>query len=226
MIMGGFVMKVTQAVAECIHCNKPFSCQIYDSAEGRGWTLFSDGYLYHPFEAPPWHKVKLCPHCDHGVQLSDEELTIGQSDLPSGDVYAPRDRVRKLLSQTPEKDKATRRDLMIMDMWISNHICGRGADETSKSFMKDLLNVENDVDLVIRADIQRQLGRFEAAREGLLTVQRASREADRRRKLHIKAILAFVSRGVKEALPVISEGDFVPPTGRLSIHRRVAYKGP
>lgn len=219
-------MKVKQGVAECTHCNNSFSCQMYENTEESGWTLFSDGYLYHPFAAAPWHKVKICPHCGQGIQLGDDAVQEGDSDLPSGDILSPRERVRKLIAQTPEKDKAARRDLMIMDMWISNHICGRGADETSKSFMKDLLNVENDVDLVIRADIQRQLGRFEAAREGLLTVQRASREADRRRKLHIKAILAFVSRGVKEALPVISEGDFVPPTGRLAIHRRVAYKGP
>jgi hypothetical protein len=221
------MMKVKQAVIECMHCNKPFACQIYTETDERGWTLFSDGYLYHPFSQPPWHRVKICPHCDQGAQIKEDSFGDVEADLEmsSGDVYAPRNRVRRLLTQVPEKQRAVRRDLMIMDMWISNHICGDGCDDYTTNRMKELLDVENDLDLVIRADIQRQLGRFEAAREGLLTVQRASKNADRRRRLHIKAILAFVSRGVTEAMPVLSEGDFVPPTGRLAIHKRVVYKG-
>jgi hypothetical protein len=218
-------MKVRQMVAECIHCSKPFSCQVYSEGVDRGWTLFSDGYLYHPFSCSPWHSIKICPHCSQNVEVVDDELVVeADGEMPRGDIYSPRDRIRKELSLLSENQGERRRDLMIMDMWVSNHICGSGADEYTTMHMKELLDVENDLDLVIRADIQRQLGRFEAAREGLLTVQRASKSADRRRKLHIQAVLAFVSRKVREAMPVLSEGDFVAPTGRLAIHKRVVYK--
>lgn len=211
-------MKMKQARAQCPHCGNAFGIQVYMNTREEGWTLYTDGYRHSPMGTPPWHAWKICPHCAGVTRIGEGQYELGGGDeLPSGDAPSPRERVRAALAQVGDEAPEVRRDAMLLDLWISNHICGAGADDYTRARMRELLDPDNGLDPVIRADIQRQIGRFEAAREGLLSVQRRSKEAGLERKRHIKSVLALVARGVKEALPVMSDGAVLPPTGRLAL---------
>lgn len=215
---------MVQATARCPKCNQAFGVQLYEDTNQSKWTLFSDGFRHFPNDTPLWHELKECPHCKAAVKVSGE-LTKGAPDsMPFGDAPSPRHRVRAHFAALADGDRITRRDLMLLDLWVSNHICGNGPDEFTRSNMRELLDPDNGLDPLVRADIQRQLGRFEAAREGLLSLQRASKSTDRDRKIHIKSVLALISRSVRESVPVHSDSAFMPPTGRLALNQFVTNR--
>lgn len=209
-------MRIEQATVNCTNCGMKYAIQLYQNANSRGWTLFSDGYFSYPNQAPPWHRYKLCPHCN-AIQIVDREGPgDGDYRLPCADTFSPRERVRAVLAERSERRTDERRDLLLLDLWISNHICGTGADEITKDNMRELLEFEQ-LDPIIRADILRQLGRPDEAKDLLLELKQKWTELDNQRQVHIKSLLAFLARGVRSAVPVLTDSGSTPPTGRLAL---------
>ena len=69
-------MKVRQAIVPCPQCGKQFSVLEYTQTNKNAWALYSDGYLYYPNNAAPWHRFKICPYCESSVEITGELETI------------------------------------------------------------------------------------------------------------------------------------------------------
>lgn len=214
-------MRVESAIARCHRCEREFSVLRYVDTDRKGWSLFSDGYLYYPNAAAPWHVYKICPHCSGWVEVPDEATTSRDDarDQLSGDAYSPRERIRAVINAGDSP--RPRRELLLLDLWISNHICGEGPDKKTRALMSELLTLaEGELDPVLRADILRQLGRFDDAREQLHRARKAEKQdPTKNRRIHLQAISAMIGRRVRDALAVTSDPYYVPPTGRLAIHQ-------
>jgi len=213
-------VKFERGKTSCPACKKDMLILVYGDADSRGWTLFSDGYTYFPNDQAPWHKLKLCPHCSHAFELTAQPEITGLADLPSGDGPPPRERIRKML----QAGRMERRELLLMDLWVSNHICGAGRDQLTRAHMEELLAGGLDgLDPVVRADVLRQLGRFQESRRVLAGVVDDGEGQDSNRQIHVRALRSLLSRKEREAFAVLSDGRYVPPTGRLAIHRGAFY---
>lgn len=217
-------MKVRQAQTQCSKCATEFMVLEYVEIDRHGWTLFSDGYLYHPNDASPWHRLKICPGCQAAIEIDESKLPDLEKGrvLPSGDDRSPRDRVRAHLDTVPP-GHPKRSELLLMDLWVSNHIEAQGRDSRTTRAMEELLDLDNALESVLRADILRQLGRFHEARERLLALQENLSPDDTVKRRHVRSILSLISQSVKGALPVASDPAHLPPTGRLAI-RQVANR--
>jgi hypothetical protein len=197
-------------VRRCPHCSGFFSHWTIGSGNSFDAVFWTDGKMWAPhFPERPW--LVKCPTC-HAFLWIDEpeivaEISRGQPDERWKTVKQPEAlnesdllSIADTLGSWPEKEKYARRQAW----WLRNDPIRNGlldtvgwTDErrTNVLRLRELLDDKNPLELVLKAEIDRELGDFEGC---LQRLRGSTRDVDVRRVLHIRSLAkrknALVSR--------------------------------
>lgn len=200
-------------IKSCNHCNVKITEATLASGNTFGGSVWSDGFSEYPM-LPSTPALVKCPQCESLLWLDELEVSNSLEFYESAESVGAHPYGKASLQDymglldEPTLSEEKEHYLRQMVWWLGNDRCRRSEEEIERSDaellnliqLAELMNPEDDLERIMKAEIKRELGQFNEA-EALLSAPFDEYYHD-----HVEQIGALIRQRSSRVVQLRSEG--------------------